>query len=62
MRSSIDHRRTITAVVAVVAASSLVRRSRLARLLLASAAVGSVYRRFLRSEPVWHDVEPPPPP
>jgi hypothetical protein len=55
-----NRRRAVTGVVAVMAASAVVRRSRLARLLVATAIVGAAYRRFSRTQPEWHDVEPAP--
>jgi hypothetical protein len=54
-----DRRKGIAAVVAIVVGTTVLKRSRLARLGAVVVAGAAGYHRLARKEPVWHDVEAP---
>ncbi len=59
MQLDVDRQKGITVAVAVVVCTSILKRSRLAR-LVAVVGVGAVgYHRLAGKEPVWHDVQAP---
>ena len=55
----VDRQKGIAAAIAVVVGTSLLKRSRLARLAVVAAAGVAGYTRIASREPVWHDVQAP---
>lgn len=54
-------RRIAGGLLGALVASSLLKRSALARFTVIVGAVGAVAARRRQSKPQWHDVPPPPP-
>lgn len=53
--------RSAAAIAAALLGSTILRRSRLARLGALAAMAGAGYGKLGRRRPSWHDVPPPPP-
>jgi hypothetical protein len=54
-----QQKKAAAAAGAAVVGTSILKRSRLARLLVAGGIAAAVYTRVVGRDPQWHDVEKP---